>query len=755
MKNLPMLGLDWETCIAGLRRELEAVKPNVIVCLGDDAMRAVTGRKGITNNRGSILRCAWDATKTIPTFHPAHLLHMEGEAGEMSAYWQKYVIVADLRRVAEEMGFPDVHLPQRTLEIARSSLDLYRFLQIYKGASRCSVDIESVKCLPVCIGLAFNKDHAISVPLVDVFCRRDAKGIPQDVAISRYELAEMWRMCADLLIRKDIEIIGQNFKYDQDKLYRSRFVVGNFFWDTMLMSHTLDPELPQSLAFNTSFRTREPFYKDEWEEWAVKGTDWKKLFTYNARDAAVTYEIFESQLEDLQELNLVNYYREEVHPLHNLYWEIESWGIRSDPERQKELQKKYTALWEVQQKELDDLLGWKQRPQGKNKIMQACNVESKGGKDPQVALAIKELGLPMRKKTDEDTLVALLGNQCKTERQKRGIELIISIRKIRKTLTTYVGAKPDYDGRWRTSYRITGTETGRTSTATLKKPIREDKLSHAFQTLTKHGDLGQEIREMYVPDPGMVLFNIDLSQAEARIVALLSDDQELLTLFDTIDIHSLTAAGIFGGDYKQYVKTPDGEPPERFIGKTTRHAGNYGMKKHRLMQEVNTNAKKYGIDISISEWRAGKILEAFHEMTPKIRGVFHARIQDLLVTNERVLINPFGRRRTFYERWGEDLFKEAYAYLPQSTVSDHLKRSMVRIKRERPWIKIMMEAHDAILGQERPEMLAETVKYIQQVLMAPIDFSMCSIPGGKIVIPADIETGDINYKSLRKFKMAA
>ena len=213
------------------------------------------------------------------------------------------------------------------------------------------------------------------------------------------------------------------------------------------------------------------------------------------------------------------------------------------------------------------------------------------------------MGLPVRKDSSEDTLVALQGNHCKSEDQKQILTDILLTRRIRKTIGTYLEAKPDYDGRMRTQYRIVGAETGRTSTSILKAPIRPHKVGLAFQTMTKHGETGADLRSQFVADDGYVFVEIDSSQAEARVVALLGTDYELLEMFGNTDVHKLTASMIFNVSVDRVTKEL------RFVGKTTRHAGNYGMGKAKLMQIVNTDAKKFHIDIQISEWRAGQILQ--------------------------------------------------------------------------------------------------------------------------------------------------
>ena len=287
----------------------------------------------------------------------------------------------------------------------------------------------------------------------------------------------------------------------------------------------------------------------------------------------------------------------------------------------------------------------------------------------------------------------------------------------------------------------------------------------AFHSITKHGDIGADIRRMLVADPGFGLMNVDLSQAEARIVALLAEDYELLKLFDTpgFDVHAMTAQWIFGGKLESHFKIKGVEPPSRFTGKTVRHAGDYDMQKHRCMLEINSNARRGHVGCShpdgvcngsyfnVSEWKAGEILRIFHTRSPKIRGVFHAEIQKIAL-HDRSLRNPFGRVRRFFERPGEDLFKEMYAHIPQSTVKDHLTLAMLRVKQRIPEIRYILEAHDAAcclypLGDEE-----RYARVFTEELTKPIDFSSCTMPRGSLVIPCEVETGP-NYKDLVKYKL--
>lgn len=278
--------------------------------------------------------------------------------------------------------------------------------------------------------------------------------------------------------------------------------------------------------------------------------------------------------------------------------------------------------------------------------------------------------------------------------------------------------------------------------------------------MTKHGDIGADIRSMYVPDEGEIFIQADSSQAEARVVWLLADDEEALRLVDEIDYHAWTASWFFGGTENDYSKKILGyEHPIRFAGKTLRHAGHLGAGKRRASIELNTQARKYKIPISISEATADRALKIFHMKQPKIKQVFQASVIKCLESNKRRLVAPaiygfnlkHGGQRTFFERWGEELFRQAFSYIPQRAVSDNTKGAGIRIKARIPSIKIIMESHDALLFSIPIEKQHEYIPIIKEEMERPIDFSGCSIPRRPLVIPCDIETG-YNYEKLSKFK---
>ncbi len=278
-----------------------------------------------------------------------------------------------------------------------------------------------------------------------------------------------------------------------------------------------------------------------------------------------------------------------------------------------------------------------------------------------------------------------------------------------------------------------------------------DVVPHDIYCINNRGILNDDDEEVFV--------QFDSSQAEARVIFLLAQDEWALEAIDTHDFHALTASWFFGGEEKHYSKKTLGyESPIRFIGKTLRHAGHLGASPRRASLEVNTSARKYKIDARTNEAECKRALTIFHNKQPKIKSVFQNGII-AAIEKDRTLIAgmpygfdcDYGGRRKFCERIGDDLYRQAFSYVPQRTVSDNTKGAGVRSKERIPTLKIVMESHDALLTCMKRRNLKEWVPIVKQEMERPIDFSNCSLKRGQLVIPCDVEWGK-NYQELSKFK---
>lgn len=284
-------------------RKLHALIDNLpnlrcIVPLGNHALRAVVGiPSGITLWRGSVLDRRGVAV--VPMIHPAAVLRNPTDTGRC---------LHDMTRVAQVLRGEFVPAPKRNLTIRPTLDDVRWWAQQCANSDMLSVDIETpksrlevVKTLKsgktktsfkagprylACVAIATSPTEAMSIPLTQTFW--GAKKLPT---------VQKW-VC-DMLGGSQAKIL-QNGLFDWFWLAREGYPLRNFRYDTLGMHHTLDPANDHSLAYLTSIYTAEPYYKSQGKGQDGMPTDWDGYWTYNARDAAVTFEVALRLLEALE-----------------------------------------------------------------------------------------------------------------------------------------------------------------------------------------------------------------------------------------------------------------------------------------------------------------------------------------------------------------------------------------------------------------------------------------------------------------------
>lgn len=189
------------------------------------------------------------------------------------------------------------------------------------------------------------------------------------------------------------------------------------------------------------------------------------------------------------------------------------------------------------------------------------------------------------------------------------------------------------------------------------------------------------IRSQFIAPKGYVLLAFDLSQAETWCVAHLANEYNMMDALTNGDIHSQTATVLYdkANDCKhQWADVKEGKSCpicgvfvttiERYAGKQNNHAQSYRMGYLRLAEVFNKNSDKppYMI-VSNNE---AKIMStkwhSYYNLKP-----WWGDVEERLNRDKRVLTTVYGFRRTFFGQWGDELFKEATAFEPQSTVADH------------------------------------------------------------------------------------
>jgi DNA polymerase I-like protein with 3'-5' exonuclease and polymerase domains len=155
---------------------------------------------------------------------------------------------------------------------------------------------------------------------------------------------------------------------------------------------------------------------------------------------------------------------------------------------------------------------------------------------------------------------------------------------------------------------------------------------------------------------------------------------------------------------------------------------------------VNTFATTAGCSAKDAFFQLSK----FHSAFPNIRA-WHESIRQQLSIN-RTLVTPFGRKRTFYGYWGDSMFKEAYANVPQGTACDHINMAALRIDAQTPKdVVIVMQVHDELVIEHGDHDPLPIAKLFKKEVEVPVTVNFDTL-----VIPLDVGVGK-DWKNVKDY----
>lgn len=623
-----------------LKYEIETYRPNIVIALGGTALWALTGEKGIKTFRGTLLESTLvPNVKVLPTFHPQAVNYS----------WKLFhTVLMDLRKALFESSFPDIKPSEHIFSVSPPKAEILDYLaMLLEKQDELTIAIDLEHSNPGAHISWLGISHAPNFGMAIQFLNGHASCFPENDEL------EVWQAVARVLA-SDIKQVYHNASYDVANLwYNMGIECKNVYFDTIIASHALWPEAPKDLGYLCSILLNVPAWKHT-SQGFTKGE-------YNAADAANTRALFDVlQKLIFRDPNAKLIFDREMELLEPVAM-MQLQGIHIDTVERDRL----IGIHQAKRAEIQE---------GLSEILEK-EINFDSPKQLQQLLYI-DLALPIKYKrrksindarkitTDAEALKKLY-----TETKNPILKLILAYRKHTKLLQ-FLNVKLSPEGKVHTSYNITGTTTGRWSSS------ESIILSYGSGNLQ---NISYIVRSMYVPRKGLVLLQADYIQAEAVVVAYLINDIRLKQAFaNGDDIHKLTAQMLFGGELEDITKE------QRDIGKAVRHSSNYAAGPAVI-------ANKLQCAIA----RAKIFLSTYHNACPQLR-IWHQEIQNQLRKN-RTLITPLGRKRVFTERWGDSLFRGAYAFVPQSTVGDLLNISLGNFYRR--WgkeVDILLQLHDAI-----------------------------------------------------------
>lgn len=236
----------YEPELQRLFRELETFSPTVIIALGNVALWALCKKVGLKKYRGTPLPSHDSRWKILPTYPPQTVMRQ----------WKlRPIVISDLAKARRESEFPELRRPSRRIRINPSLPDIEAFyFDHIQPAEIVSCDIETKAGTITEVGYATSANEALVIPF---YSRERPDGNYWRTA--REEIAA-WSWVRR--INREKQLIGQNFQYDMQYFWRTLGITcPRFAGDTMLMHHTLQPEMEKGLGFLGSIYTDEPSWK--------------------------------------------------------------------------------------------------------------------------------------------------------------------------------------------------------------------------------------------------------------------------------------------------------------------------------------------------------------------------------------------------------------------------------------------------------------------------------------------------------------
>lgn len=707
--------------IEEVKREITQIKPNVVVPLGSEPLRAITGLRSIDSWRGSILSSS--VGKVVGTYHPAYILRQFGD---------KPIVELDLKRVKEESSSPVVNVPKPNFLLDPSFDSVMDYLRSRKKGDRIAFDIETTGPIIRCLGLSHSLHQAICIPFMSnpYRFRQGSSIIYEAGPETSGQLNNHYREEEEYCILKeldrvfqdqDIEKVAQNAPFDIGHLAKQFGVIcKGLVCDTMVAWHTLFSELPKGLDFLASIFTRVPYYSDH------DNSDDLSHWTYNCWDAAVTWEISWKLQTELRSNGLEEFHSNHVQPSLFAATRTENRGILIDEETRTKRREETVKRVEDLKKELQVLT-------------------SNPAFNPNSPLQLQKffyetLKLPIQyshKRKPDGSRSVTTDKNSRDALAKRfpehaaKLQLVDQFSSYETLLTGFLNRPVRADGRMYTHFNIAGTRTGRASSS---DPIVEVGTNLQNIPIRDH----PTFREVFVADPGWSWWKCDLKSAEYMIVMWGANVQRVIQRFlddPNFSAHKWAASKTYGIPEELV----DKKSKEYTYAKNGNYGGNYGM-----------SPAKAALVWHMSEAEAKIILDNYHKLVPEIKGVFWKLVQHMILTS-RTITSPMGRKRMFFGRIEknpsdqDEIFREAYSHYAQNLVGDLINRAWHLLDDILPEdeAKVILQVHDELDVLIRHGYEAKWAPVIKNVMEYPLHFPGVPQP---LVIPAELSYGPNWYK---------
>ena len=566
--------------------------------------------------------------------------------------------------------FESIKTTQHEYKLVENEEELRQLCDFFITKESVSIDTETTST------------DAISAELVGLsFSVEEKKAFYVAVPANYEEALKIVQIFKPLYESDKIMKIGQNIKYDYEVLTRYGVTLQGKMFDTMIAHYLIQPELHHNMDYMAETLLGYQTIHIE-ELLGPKGKKQKNMrdlsptdiYEYAAEDADITLRLKNVLEPRLKELGVEELFWNIEMPLVRVLADMELNGVCLDTEALQDTSKIFTERMKQYEQEIYKEAG------------EEFNISSPKQVGDILFGKLQIMDKPKKTKTgqyvtSEEVLQSL-------ESKSPIVRNILNYRGMKKLLSTYIDALPKLinprTGHIHTSFNQALTATGRLSSSDPN-----------LQNIPVRTDDGKEIRKCFIPEEGCLFFSADYSQIELRIMAHLSEDENMMEAFrEGHDIHRATAAKIWHVDIDKVTDA------QRKKAKQANFGIIYGITTYGLAQRMD-----------IPNGEAKELIEGYFRTFPKVQAYMeHAKEEarakgyaETLFHRRRYLADINSRNATvrgFAER-------NAINAPIQGTEADIIKVAMVRIwerfKKEGIRSKMILQVHDELNFSVFPE----------------------------------------------------
>jgi DNA polymerase-1 len=503
-------------------------------------------------------------------------------------------------------------------------------------------------------------------------------------------------------------VIGHNFKFDWHIMTDAGAVIRNIVRDTLVEAWMID---------ENAFVGLKPRVLREFH---VKMTEFKQLVgqgirkerldeltipfvsAYAMADAKWTWRLDEKYMPEIKRLGLINVFEKLLMPLLKILYKMERRGIRIDTDQLDKIDRKVSTDIAIAIRDIDKALGRTINLNSTKQLREVLFGKSYLNLKPIKWTDGGKKGIP-EPSTDEETLTELAKKNpvCARIAELRGLS------KIKGTYMDGLRAHLE-DGRIHTNFRMGSTVTGRLSSSDPN-----------LQNIPARIELGKDIRNMFIADPGDVLIVGDLSNIELRMLAHYSQCPVMIKAFQNgEDLHYKTAQTIF--------HTVKPTKDQRNIAKSVNFGIVYGQGHKSLAEQLgitNEESQQYINGVFHTYPGIGPWIEATH-MSAQNRGYVrtmlgrYRRLPDINTPQTA----PRGSEES-KKQWAKKSYaqRQSVNSVIQGSAFDLLSLAMVKMDPLLPmFCKLLLQVHDELVFSCRKSVADKAMAIIKECMENPI-----------------------------------